>query len=76
MLKCEALSHHVTPHCEVCNAYWPGVEFNRSSEVVCQSWAVDLAPTDLKYSPMSSGTVSTPLPIKLLSHSSPSRHLD
>ncbi len=41
-----------------------------------QGWAVDLAPTGLQNSPTRGGVVSTPLPIKLLSLASPSRHLD
>ncbi len=40
-----------------------------------QDWAGDLAPTDLQNVPANGSAVSTPLPIKLLSLASPSRHL-
>ncbi len=42
---------------------------------VRQGWAVDKAPTDLLNGPTTRGVVNTPLPIKLLSFASPSRHL-
>ncbi len=43
--------------------------------VGCQGWVVNKAPTDSQVGP-NCGVVSTPLPIKLLSLTSPSRHLD
>ncbi len=46
-------------------------------ESICQGWVVDLAPTNLQKNPTNGGVVSTtPLPVKLLSLASSSRHLD
>ncbi len=42
---------------------------------ICQRWAADWALTALQKSP-NGGVISTPMPIKLISLASPSRHLD
>ncbi len=51
---------------------WPNLGVKKSGR---QGWVVDSAPTDLQIC-SKSGVISTPLPIKLLSLASQSRHLD
>ncbi len=62
---------------------WPGEHHNEGFPPfegpgisLRQGWVVDWAPSDLRSGPTNGCIISTPLPIKLLSLASPSRHLD